>query len=163
MSPELTRMQKYGPKTEVWSLGATLYEMSLGWLRGMPTRHVTENLKDNDPESRMLIYPFLLLIVCVSKSCFSQSFLLDVTLSQTFSHFTTERASIQSLRCAQEKLYVSADILELVQHLGNGTNMAPEICMTSLFPWDGRCFRGADHIKPDVFWHTYLGGLTRLD
>ncbi|CAL1136663.1 unnamed protein product [Cladocopium goreaui] len=27
MSPELTRMQKYGPKTEVWSLGATLYEM----------------------------------------------------------------------------------------------------------------------------------------
>ena len=59
MSPELTRMQKYGPKTEVWSLGATLYEMSLGWLRGMPTRHVTENLKDNDPESRMLIsFPF---------------------------------------------------------------------------------------------------------
>lgn len=31
MSPELTRMQKYGPKTEVWSLGATLYEMCL-WL-----------------------------------------------------------------------------------------------------------------------------------
>lgn len=29
MSPELTRMQKYGPKTEVWSLGATLYEMRL--------------------------------------------------------------------------------------------------------------------------------------
>ena len=34
MSPELTRMQKYGLKTEVWSLGATLYEMRLGckWL-----------------------------------------------------------------------------------------------------------------------------------
>ena len=31
MSPELTRMQKYGPKTEVWSLGATLYEMRLGF------------------------------------------------------------------------------------------------------------------------------------
>jgi len=27
MSPELTRMQRYGIKTEVWSLGATLYEM----------------------------------------------------------------------------------------------------------------------------------------
>eukprot|EP00434_Breviolum_minutum_P013026 symbB.v1.2.011475.t1/scaffold770.1/size163962/11 len=48
MSPELTRMQKYGPKTEVWSLGATLYEM-----------------------------------------------------------------------CAQEKLYVSADILELVQQISS--------------------------------------------
>lgn len=30
MSPELTRMQRYGIKTEVWSLGATLYEMRPG-------------------------------------------------------------------------------------------------------------------------------------
>ena len=50
---------------------------------------------------------------------------------KTFSHFTTEHASIQCLRCAQEKLYVSADILELVQHLGNETNMAPAICLKS--------------------------------
>lgn len=48
-----------------------------------------------------------------------------------------EHASIQCLRCAQEKLYVSADILELVQHLGNETNMAPAICLT-------------DQIKPHV-------------
>jgi len=135
MSPELTRMQKYGPKTEVWSLGATLYEMSLGclWRWRMPTRRVTANLKDNDPESRMLIsyvLSFCQLFVC-PKAISPEAVFLVSPCPKTFSHFTTEHASIQCLRCAQEKLYVSADILELVQHLGNETNMAPAICLKS--------------------------------
>ncbi|CAK9063742.1 unnamed protein product [Durusdinium trenchii] len=64
MSPELTRMQKYGPKTEVWSLGATLYEM-----------------------------------------------------------------------CAQEKLYVSADVLELVEQIAS-TKEAPRLSSELGYSWE---------------------------